>query len=71
MSIASQQVIGTAGVVTGDIRTGETYPSDQFSQIQVTSTVLSGGAVGRPGGPAAEQRAKRVRRFLLLELRQP
>ena len=43
MSIASQQVIGTAGVVTGDIRTAETYPSDQFSQIQVTSTVLSGG----------------------------
>jgi hypothetical protein len=43
MSIASQQVIGTAGAVTGDIRTGETYPSDQFSQIQVTSTALSGG----------------------------
>ena len=43
MSIASQQVIGTAGAVTGDIRTAETYPSDQFSQIQVTSTALSGG----------------------------
>ena len=43
MSIASQQVIGTAGATTGDIRTGETYPSDQFSQIQVTSTALSGG----------------------------
>ena len=43
MSIASQQVIGTAGANTGDIRTGETYPSDQFSQIQVTSTALSGG----------------------------
>ena len=43
MSIASQQVIGAAGAVTGDIRTAETYPSDQFSQIQVTSTPLSGG----------------------------
>ena len=43
MLIASQQVIGTAGAVTGDIRTAETYPSDQFSQVQVTSTALSGG----------------------------
>jgi hypothetical protein len=43
MSIASQQVIGTVGATTGDIRTGETYPSNQFSQIQVTSTALSGG----------------------------
>jgi hypothetical protein len=43
MSIASQQVIGKSGATTGDIRTAETYPSDQFSQIQVTSTPLSGG----------------------------
>jgi hypothetical protein len=43
MSISSQQVIGTVGATTGDIRTAETYPSDQFSQIQVTSTPLSGG----------------------------
>ena len=43
MSISSQQVIGTVGNTTGAIRTGETYPSDQFSQIQVTSTALSGG----------------------------
>ncbi len=43
MSIASQQVIGTVGQNTGEIRTGETYASDQYSQIQVTSTALSGG----------------------------
>ncbi|HET9970203.1 MAG TPA: hypothetical protein VFQ68_18365, partial [Streptosporangiaceae bacterium] len=43
MSISGQQVIGTAGQNTGGIRTAETYPSDQFSQIQVTSTALSGG----------------------------
>ena len=43
MSISSQQVIGTVGNTTGAIRTGKTYPSDQFSQIQVTSTALSGG----------------------------
>src|SRR5690242_965725 len=43
MSISSQAVIGKVNATTGDIRTGETYPSDQFSQIQVTSTALSGG----------------------------
>ncbi len=43
MSIASQQVVGTAGQNTGEIRTAESYPSDQFSQIQVTSTQLTGG----------------------------
>ena len=43
LSISSQQVIGTVGQNTGDIRTGETYPGDQFSQIQTTSTALSGG----------------------------
>jgi len=43
LAISSQQVIGKAGQNTGNIRTGETYPSDQFSQIQVTSTALSGG----------------------------
>ena len=42
MSIASQQVIGTAGATTGDIRTAETYASDQYSQIEVTSTQLTG-----------------------------
>jgi hypothetical protein len=43
MAIASQVVIGTAGVTTGDIRTAESYPSDQYSKVEVTSTQLTGG----------------------------
>ena len=43
MTISSQAVIGKVNATTGDIRTAETYPADQFSQIQVTSTPLSGG----------------------------
>ena len=43
MSISSQRVIGVAGATRGDIRTGEAYGSDQFSQVEVTSTQLSGG----------------------------
>jgi Putative esterase len=42
LSIASQAVVGT-GATAGDIRTAETYSSDQSSQIQLTSTQLSGG----------------------------
>ena len=71
MSISSQQVIGTAGATTGDIRTAETYPSDQYSQIEVTSTAAERRAVGRPGGADARRRAERLRRAVLLELRQP
>src|SRR5215469_4364184 len=42
--ISSQQVAGTASAgVSGDIRTAESYPSDQFSQVQVTSAQLTGG----------------------------
>ena len=37
-------VAGTASSgVSGDIRTGEAYTSDQFSQVAVTSTQLTGG----------------------------
>ena len=43
MAISSQVVVGTKSTYSGDIRTGETYPSDQSSQIEVTSTQLSGG----------------------------
>ena len=43
MSISSQAVIGKARATTGNIRTAETYPADQFSQVQVTSTPLTGG----------------------------
>ena len=43
LSIVSQQVVGTAGATAGDIRAGETYGSDQFSRIELTSTQLSDG----------------------------
>ena len=43
LAISSQVVIGTKAAYSGDIRTGETYSSDQSSQIEVTSTQLSGG----------------------------
>ena len=43
LAISSQVVIGTKAAYSGDIRTGETYGSDQSSQIEVTSTQLSGG----------------------------
>ncbi len=43
LAISGQQVTGTAsGALTGDIRTAETYPGDQFSQITLTSTQLTG-----------------------------
>ena len=42
MSIASQQVTGTAGADTGDLWSAQSFGSDQFSQITVTSTPLSG-----------------------------
>ena len=43
LAISSNVVTGTGSGNSGDIRTGETYPSDQYSQIQTTSTQLSGG----------------------------
>ena len=43
MTISSQAVIGKAGATTGDIRTAEAYPSDQYSAVTVTSTQLTGG----------------------------
>ena len=43
LSIVSQQVVGTANALAGDIRAGESYGSDQYSQLSVTSTQLSGG----------------------------
>ena len=42
LSISSQAVLGSSATA-GDIRTGETYASDQSSQVEVTSTQLSGG----------------------------
>jgi hypothetical protein len=43
LSIVSQQVVGAAGAQAGDIRIAESYTGDQYSQIEVTSTQLSGG----------------------------
>ena len=43
LAISSQQVVGTTSGASGDIRTGESYASDQYSQIEITSTQLSGG----------------------------
>jgi hypothetical protein len=44
LAITSQQVAGTAANgVSGDIRTAETYPGDQFSSVTVTTTQLTGG----------------------------
>ena len=42
LSIVSDQVVGNGGN-SGDLRTGESYPSDQFSQLVVGTTPLSGG----------------------------
>ena len=42
LSISSQAVLGSSATA-GDIRIGETYAGDQSSQIEVTSTQLSGG----------------------------
>ena len=42
LSISSQAVVGTSATA-GDIRIAETYASDQSSQIELTSTQLSGG----------------------------
>ncbi len=42
LKISSQAVVGTSATA-GGIRTAETYTNDQLSQIQLTSTQLSGG----------------------------
>src|SRR5260370_24618500 len=51
MAISSQQVIGTVGATTGDIWTANTFASDQFSQLQVTSTPLIARQWARPAAP--------------------
>src|SRR5262245_29999180 len=44
LAISSQVVAGTAAAgVSGDMRVAESYTSDQSSQVEVTSTQLSGG----------------------------
>jgi Putative esterase len=43
LTIKSQTAAGTTSANSGDIRTAETYGSDQYSAIQITSTQLTGG----------------------------
>ena len=44
LAISNDAVIGTqASANSGDIYTGQTFGSDQFSQIELTATQLSGG----------------------------
>ena len=72
MSISSQAVIGTAGATDRRLSgRARRIRSDQFSQVEVTSTQLTGGQWIGAGGAAAERRAERLRRDLLLEHRQP
>jgi esterase/lipase superfamily enzyme len=42
LSILSQVVTGAASGLAGDIRGSETYDADQYSQLEVTSTQLTG-----------------------------
>ncbi len=41
MAISSQEVTGT-GAITGDISTAMSYPSSQYSEVEVASTPLTG-----------------------------
>ena len=61
MAIASQQVTGTTSATTGDIRTAETYSSDQSSTVEVTSTQLSGG---QWVGPAVRMQSNGLNGYL-------
>ena len=43
LAIVNEQVVGTnASADSGDIRTGEAYGSDQYSEVHVTSKLLTG-----------------------------
>jgi hypothetical protein len=42
MMISSQEVTGAAGTQTGDTWTAATFASDQYAQVTITSTQLSG-----------------------------
>ena len=71
MAISSQQVTGTAGVLTGDMWTAESFASDQYREVAGHLDAADRGPVGGRGGAGPERRAERLRRHLLLELRQP
>ena len=71
LSISSQAVLGSSGGLAGDIRTGETYSSDQYSQLEVTSTQLSGGQWIGPAVRSQNGGQRHLPGHLLLEQRQP
>ena len=43
LTISSNAAAGSGSGTSGDIRTGETYKGDQFSSVQLTSTLPAGG----------------------------
>ena len=43
LAISSDAVIGKVGQVTGDMWTADAFTGDQYSQVEVTSTQLTGG----------------------------
>ena len=47
MTISSQAVIGAVGATTGDIRTAEAYPSDQYSAVDGDLDAADRGPVDR------------------------
>ena len=71
LSIASQAVAGSSGGLAGDIRTGETYAGDQYSQVEVTSNPAQRRPVDRAGGTHPKRRPEHLPGHLLLEQRQP
>ena len=71
LAISSQQVVGTSSGASGDIRTGENYASDQYSQIEITSTQLSGGQWVGAAVRAQNGGQNDLPRPVLLERRRP
>src|SRR5579862_29269 len=43
LSLGSSGMVGTAGGLAGDVRVGESYGSDQYAQLEVTSAPLAAG----------------------------
>ena len=67
LAIVNQQVRGTnTGGDSGDIRTGEAYGNDQYSEVQLTSTPAERQPVGRPRSPRPGRGSRPLCRYLLL-----
>ena len=72
LTIVNQQVQGTnSGGDSGDIRTAETYSSDQSSQVQLTSIQLTGSQWVGPAVRAQAGGADVYVGIYFCELRQP